>query len=452
MSIVSSLLFLNLAVAGGDPELAPLPERVMAEIDPARLRRSIDALAAFETRHSASETNSKSRGIGAARRWIRGQLEQASDESNGRMTVLREPFDAPRSRSLPKGAEMVNVLAILKGGRAEVRDQRSYVLAHYDSRASQGDDARSAAPGANDNGSGTALVLELARVLADERLDSTVVFLLTAGEEQGLFGAHHHVEQAVEAGLVIRGALNNDIVGDPGGPADGQGGERTDRGAVRLFAEGLPAGADERTLRTLRTLSSSSDSSSRQLGRFVVDVARRYRTAVQPRMVFRHDRFLRGGDHLAFNLRGLAAVRFTEVFENFHRQHQDVREEEGVLYGDRAEFVDENYLADVTRLNAVALIALANAPAAPAGVRFDGRGLSADTSLTWAENPEEDLGGYEVVWRDTTSPDWEHVRDVGEETRVTLPLSRDNWFFAVRAYDQEGYRSPATLATLGRRR
>jgi len=424
-----------------------LPDRIMEEIDAERLRASIDALAGFGTRHSASETDSSRRGIGAARRWLRSQLEHAAEHSGGRMEVVSERFEAPRSRRLPGPVEMVNVYALLPGIRPDSRRRHYYVIGHYDSRASRGGDAESDAPGANDDGSGTALVLELARVLAGHELDSSVVFLCTAGEEQGLFGAKHHAEAALERGLSIQGALNNDIVGDPSGPPDGR---ESAREQVRLFSAGLPAQPEDREFREIRRLSSASDSTSRQLARYVADVARRYRTAVQPLLVFREDRFLRGGDHTAFSDQGIPAVRFTEVFENFDRQHQDVREEQGVQYGDLPEFVDEEYLADVARLNAAVLVSLANAPAVPQNARIATRELSNDTKILWDANQEEDLAGYEVVWRRTTESQWQHVRDLGDVNEITLPLSKDNWFFGVRAYDQDGYRSPVAFPGIAR--
>jgi Zn-dependent M28 family amino/carboxypeptidase len=306
-------------------------------------------------------------------------------------------------------------------------------------------DAVSDAPGANDDGSGTALVVELARVMAHRPYDATLVFLATAGEEQGLYGAALHAAAAREQGWEVRGVLSNDIVGDPTAPSGA-----VYAGAVRVFSEAVPEEPGAEELARLRTLSAWNDSPSRQLARFVHQVARWHRLPVEPRLVLRTDRFLRGGDHTAFNRHGFPAVRFTEVEEDYDRQHQDVRREGGVQYGDLPEFVDASYLAEVARVNAAALAHLANAPSAPQQVRILIRGLGHETRLRWEPSPEPDLAGYEVVWRDTASALWEHARDVGAVTEATLPVSKDNFFFGVRAYDRDGYRSPVTFAAAGR--
>ena len=441
-----------LAASGmqAQPQSPALPRRIMKAIDPDHLRDSVDILAGFGTRHSASETKSRQRGIGAARNWLRSQFEGFSDHSGGRLKVVFESFDSPQSRNLPQQVELVNVYALLPGARPDSAHRHYYVIGHYDSRASRGGDASSDAPGANDDASGTALVLELARVLADVELDSSVVFLCTVAEEQGLFGAEQHVQAALDRGVDIRGALNCDIVGDPTGPPNELGERSLARASVRVFSQGLPSNLEDRDLQQVRRLSSFSDSRSRQLARYVAEVARLQRTTVQPMLIFRRDRFLRGGDQTAFDDHGIAAVRFTEMFENFDRQHQDVREEDGIRYGDLPEFVDEEYLADVARLNAAVLISLANAPATPQNARISARDLSNDTTIHWDANEEQDLAGYEVVWRRTTDFEWRNTRDVGAVSEVTLPLSKDNWFFGVRAYDNEGYRSPVAFPGIGR--
>lgn len=327
----------------------------------------------------------------------------------------------------------------------EAADRHYYVIGHYDSRASDPMDADSDAPGANDDGSGTAVVVELARVLADAKLDATVVFMATAGEEQGLLGARAHAEAAAASSVDVRAVLSNDIVGDPTAPD----GSRND-GHVRLFSEGLPSWLHDDALSELRLLSATSDGPSRQLARYIDEVGRWHGLSVVPQLVFRHDRFLRGGDHTAFNEHGFAAVRFTEVGEHYDRQHQDLRIEGDRTYGDRPEHVDETYLAGVARLNLAALVHLANAPSAPPQATIVATELTVDTTLRWAAAPEPDVAGYEVVWRATTDATWQHARDVGEVTEVTLPLHKDDWYFGVRSYDADGYRSPVRFPDVQR--
>jgi hypothetical protein len=323
------------------------------------------------------------------------------------------------------------------------------VLGHYDSRNGRGNDARNDAPGANDDGSGTALVVELARVFAaaKSKPDCTVVFLLTAGEEQGLWGAQWYARTAMENDWRIDAALSNDIVGDS---LDRHG--KPDRSRIRIFSEGLPstALADARATQRIRSLGSESDSPSRQLARYIDDIARRHATAVKPWLIFRPDRFLRGGDHSAFNECNFAAIRFTEIEENFDRQHQNVTEKDGKPYGDVAEFVDEQYLAGVAALNGTALWSLANAPAAPTNASMTTAGLTHDTTIRWEASPEPDVAGYEIVWRDTTSPTWDNVIDAGNVTTLTVDRSKDNYFFGVRAYDADGHRSLVTICGAGR--
>ena len=406
----------------------------MAEIDPASMRRMVDTLAGFGTRHAASDADSPTRGIGAARRWIEQELRSHAESGGGRLTVHTQDFEGRRNSRSPAIA-MRNIFAVLEGSGPGA-DRHVVVLGHFDSCPGRVGDAVSDAPGADDNASGTAVVLELARVLADEELEATVVFLCTDGEEIGLLGAGHWVEDAADQGLDIRAALNCDIVGDPSGPAG-----QMARDQVRIFSEGLPATITESELDQARRSGSTNDAPSRQLARFVHEVAELHDTAVRPMLVQRGDRLGRGGDHFVFNDHGYPAIRFTEVFENFDRQHHDVEERGGVRLGDRPEFVDEAYLADVCRLNAATIVHLANAPSPPEQPRIVIIPPSSDTVIRWGESDEEDVVGYEVVVRSTTAPTWETTIDVGDAREITLDLSKDNHYFGVRAVDADGYRS-----------
>lgn len=419
-----------------------LPREVMGEVSAERAHATVVRLAGFGTRHTRSETESETRGIGAARRWIKSELESAN-EGGGRLEVAFEEFEAPESARLRGGGTLVNVVAVLPGTDPVASARRYYVVGHYDSRNANANDAEGDAPGANDDASGTAVVMEIARVLAKRPLESTVVFLATAGEEQGLIGARYHAEQARARGEKIAGVLSNDIVGDPRGSVAG---EPASPGLIRVFSEGLPRQASAEELAQIRNLAGEMDSPSRQLARFIDEVGRKEKALVRPMVVFRNDRFLRGGDHTAFLESGFPAVRLTEVNEDYSRQHANVIERDGKPYGDLAEWVDAEYLGNVARLNAAVLVHLANAPSPPGRVRIITAQLDPKTTLRWEASPEGDVAGYEVVWRLTTDWQWQGVRDVGQETGATLPLNKDNYLFGVLAYDGDGYRSPVTFA------
>lgn len=412
-------------------------DSMLDTVDPAQLRASIELLVGFGTRHTLSAADDPARGIGAAREAIAAHFR--------RSPRLRVAFDThrvePDGRRVDQPTDVVNVVATLPGTMPEAAARHYYVIGHYDSRVTDPMNRTADAPGANDDGSGTALVMELARVMSQHDYDATIVFMATAGEEQGLLGARAHAQAARERGVDVRAVLSNDIVGDPTGP----GGARHD-GAVRVFSIALPPEPD---LDRMRTLAATHDGPSRQLARYVHEIGRLHALPVQAKLVFRRDRFLRGGDHTAFNEEGFAAVRFSEVEENYDRQHQDVRTEGGRSFGDLAEHVDEGYLAGVARLNAASLAHLANAPSAPGNARIVAAALSHDTTMRWDASPEPDVAGYEVVWRDTTAPQWTDTKDVGAALQATLPMSKDNVFFGVRAYDAEGYRSPVRFMDVG---
>lgn len=457
--------FLPVAAAAAALAGPPTPREAAMRITPDIVGATVSRLAGFGTRHTLSDTESATRGIGAARRWLKAELEsynslpaaESADPPPGRLEVAFEEFDAPKSQRLPDGARIVNVVAILPGVMPQAADRRYYIVGHYDSRNGDPMDASGDAPGANDDASGVACVLACARALARERLDATVVFLCTAGEEQGLVGARYHAEQAAARGERILGVLNNDIVGDPLGP----GGDTTrmTAGLIRVFSEGVPRAPDAQEHARIRNLAMEMDSPGRQLARFIDVVARRESTDVRPMMVYRIDRFLRGGDHIPFIESGVPAVRLTEVDEDYSKQHQDVRMQRTTgpdgkvtmqLIGDLPVGVDATYMANVARLNAAVLVHLANAPRPPANVRVLTRELSYDTTLRWDASPEPDVAGYEVVWRETTASQWQKHKDVMNELEATVPVNKDNFFLGVRAYDRDGYRSPVTFAQAAR--
>jgi Peptidase family M28 len=418
--------------SAADPRIVAALRQVSA----AHIQANIEKLVSFGTRATISAQDSESiaagRGIGAAREWIKAEFERYAKECGGCLEVKTDTFTEAPAERIPQPTVITNVYAVLKG----TSDAQRIVLVtgHYDSRNSGTLDGKGDAPGANDDGSGTAVSLECARVLSKLKFPATIIFLTVAGEEQGLNGSSHFAKMAKEQGWNLEAVLNNDIVG-------GDKSAEQDHSVVRVFSEGVPAAATEQDIRRIRGLGGESDSGSRELARYVADVDRAYagNVGVKPMLVFRLDRYLRGGDHLSFLQQGFAAVRFTELREDFHHQHQDVRTENGIEYGDVPKFVDFDYVANVARLNAAALASLAAAPAPPANVHLLAKELENESTLTWDEVPS--AAEYEILWRATTSPEWEHALKCGKATRATLKLSKDNVIFAVRAVDAEGHAS-----------
>jgi hypothetical protein len=426
-----------------DPQVAA----ALREISAQRIQANIEKLVGFGTRSTLSAQDPASiaagRGIGAAREWIEAEFERYSKDCGGCLEVKTDSFTEEPMERIPKATEITNVYAVLKGTDEANAKRIVLVTGHYDSRNSDNFDVTADAPGANDDGSGTAVSLECARVLSRMKFPATIIFLTVAGEEQGLNGSRHFAQMfkekmAKDQGWDLEAVLNNDIVG-------GDKSAEQDHSVVRVFSEGVPAAATEQDIRRIRGLGGESDSGSRQLARYIADVGRIYDAGVKPVLVFRLDRYLRGGDHSSFNQQGFAAVRFTELREDFHHQHQNVRVENGVEYGDTLKFVDFDYVARVARLNAATLASLAAAPAAPANVHLLAKELENDSTLTWEASPGGLAAEYEVLWRATTSAEWEHAQDVGSATRATLRLSKDNVIFAVRAVDKAGHRSLAVV-------
>src|SRR5580658_3198537 len=423
-----------------DSRIAAALQQVSAD----RIRANIEKLVSFGTRSTISAQDpaaiAAGRGVGAAREWIKSEFERYAQDCGGCLEVKTDSFTEPAADRIPQPIEITNVYAVLEGTDEENAKRIVLVTGHYDSRNSDILDVKGDAPGANDDASGAAVSLECARVLSKLKFPATIIFLTVAGEEQGLNGSHHFAKLAKDQGWNIEAVLNNDIVG-------GDKSAEQDHSIVRVFSEGLPAAATEQDIRRIRGLGGENDSGSRQLARYIADVDRAYSkdVGVEPLLVFRLDRYLRGGDHSAFNQQGFAAVRFTEFREDFHHQHQNVRTENGIEYGDLAKFVDFDYVAHVARLNAATLASLASAPAPPANVHLLTKDLENDSTLTWDASPGGLATAYEVLWRATTSPEWEHSQNVGSATRATLKLSKDNVIFAVRALDRVGHRSLAVV-------
>jgi hypothetical protein len=419
----------------------PAVVRMTRDVDAQRLRRTVTTLAAFGTRNSLSSTTDPRRGIGAARAWVYDELSRIAAGTGGRMSVDRQSH----TRSIAgRSVEIVNVVATLRGRRQGAAAQTYLVTAHLDSRCSESTNAGCDAPGANDDASGVAAVVEAARVLSRATFDADLVFLAVSGEEQGLLGAEHFAEEARNGGLPLAGVLNLDVIGNVDG---GSGLTAPDR--VRVFSEGVPSDESSDETARRRAVGGENDGPSRQLARYVNTVAATYTPDLTAWMVNRLDRFGRGGDHRPFVQRGFPAVRLTEPFENYEQQHQTVRTEDGVDYGDLVRFVDFDYLQRVTRLVVASLASLADAPAVPRDVRvLVDSGSRYDTTVRWETVPGPDVAGYEVVWRDTTSPVWTDAQPVrGGRSRATVrDLPKDNVMVGVRAVDAQGNRSPVALA------
>ena len=409
-----------------------LLRQTAAAVDAERLEADIARMVGFGTRHTMSETQSDTRGIGAARRWVEAEFRRTSSACGGCLTIAT-PSQTFTGARLPTPTEVVDVLAIQPG----VSDPERVIIisGHLDSRVSDVMDSTSDAPGANDDASGVAAVLEAARVLSQHRFPATLVYAALSGEEQGLYGGQVLADYARAQGWRVEAVLNNDIIGN----SRGQSGV-VDNTHVRVFSEGTRAIETPEQANRRRYNGGEVDSPSRNLARFMDDMADRYLTNMDVVMVYRTDRYGRGGDQVRMLEAGYPSVRVTEIQENYDRQHQDLRVEDGVHYGDVLEGVDFDYLAQVTRLNVVTMAALASAPAPPADVTIEGA-VSPDTTVSWS--PVPGAAGYRVWWRSTTDPQWRYSRWAGSAESLTLEgIIIDNWFFGVSAVSADGYASP----------
>jgi Peptidase family M28 len=412
---------------------------MLREIDPDRIKAIILKLVSFGTRHTLSSQTDPVRGIGAATEWVFGQMQAIAATSSGRMTVQKQSFVQPAGPRIPTPTTITNVIATLQGTASP---ERFYVVTgHLDSRVTDVLNFTNDAPGADDDGSGVAVVLELARIFATRQFPGTLVFGIVSGEEQGTFGSIFMANQMKAAGNDVQGMFSNDIVG----ASQAFDGTKPDPHTLRLFLEGVPTNATPQVIQLLQLVGGENDGLSRQLGRFAVTSAPRELTDMNIRVIWRRDRYLRGSDHNSFQALGFPAARFTEPRENFNHEHQDVRVENGVQFGDLPQFVDFHYVARVAKVNASVMWALATGPSMPKNAQIIAIVLTNTTTLNWNANTEANLAGYEVVWRETTSPTWDHVIPVGNVTTVTLDIVKDNVQFGVRAVDKAGNRSPVAF-------
>ena len=402
-----------------------------------RIGQDVAKLVGFGTRHSLSDTKSETTGIGAARRWIKAEFEAISKDCGGCLEVITIA-DMATGKRIPDPHEIVSVIAIQRGQH----DPNRMVLmsGDIDSRVSDPMNSTSASPGANDNASGMAGVIEAARILSRYKFSSSIVYAGLAGEEQGLHGGKIVAAHAGEQGWNIDAVLNNDMIGNIAG-INGV----IDNHTARIFSEGVRWVETEEEARKRYFTGGEVDSASRNLARFIKRVGEQYVSNLDLMMVYRLDRFGRGGHHRPFNEAGFPAVRIMEVNEHYDRQHQDLRNEEGKHYGDTIEFVDFDFAAKLTALNAVSLAALAWAPAPPSDVSIEGI-VQASTTLKWAMGNDENLAGYRVYWRLTTEPEWTHSRWVGKVDSFTLEnIVIDNYLFGVASVANDGNESPVVF-------
>lgn len=426
--------------AAPPPSEPPLLYAIGSAPSATRIEADVRALVGFGTRHTLSDTRSDTRGIGAARRWVYAQFQQISRECGGCLEVRYVSGTVAGEKRIPDPTEVVDVIAIQRGSV----DPGRYVImsGDIDSRVSDVMNATSDAPGANDDASGVAGTLEAARVLSKHRFAGSIVYAALSAEEQGLFGGKILAGQAHKEGWRIEAMLNNDMIGNSRG-LDGV----VDNHTARVFSEGTRALESAEEARQRRFTGGELDSPSRNLARYIAGMTR-YVPNLDVMMVYRLDRFGRGGHHSPFNEAGFPAVRVMEAHEHYDRQHQDLRNENGRVYGDTVEGVDFAYAAKLTALNAVTLAALASAPPPPAQVRIEGA-VSADTTLRWQRPPAPqaaNLAGYKLYWRLTTEPQWSHSRYVGDVDAFTLEDTViDNYFFGVAAVARDGSESPVVF-------
>lgn len=434
----SAAFGLVMAVASAGAAEAPAPfDDITSAVNPRELHATVDKLVSFGTRHTLSDTKSDTRGIGAARRWVQQRFGAIAKDCGGCLEVVTPSQVVTAPPRIPQPTEVMNVVAIQRG----TGDPQRVILitGHLDSRASDVMDATRDAPGANDDASGVAAVIESARVLSKYKFRATLVYAALSGEEQGLHGGKILAEYAKQQGWQVQANLNNDIVGN----SHGQDGVH-DNSTVRVFSEGTKAVETPAQANRRRYNGGELDSPSRNIARYMAALAARHLVNFKVQMVYRTDRYSRGGDQVAFVEAGFPAVRVTEAHEDYTRQHQDLRVEDGVHYGDTIDGVDFPYLAQVTRLNAVTMAAMARAPSPPKGVVIEGA-VTPHTTVKW--QPVPGAARYRVWWRGTTEPQWQFYREVaGPVTQLQLKnVVIDDWFFGVSAVSAEGDESPVVF-------
>ncbi len=424
-----------------DPEI----ESMIKEINADSLKANMYKLVSFGTRNTLSTQGNATRGIGAARRWILSRFNEYAKQSEGRLTAFIDTVTyISDGKRVNRPINLGNVVATLKG--TDPNDHRIFIMSgHMDNMRTSVMDSVGDAPGANDDGSGTVAVMECARVMSKHKFPATIIFVTVAGEEQGLLGAYFMAKKAKKENWAIEAVLNNDIMGSNNSNET----NIIDNTKVRVFSEGLSVTDTGKAAMQIRSLGLENDGRSRQLARYIKEIGERYIDNMQIVMIYRNDRFLRGGDHTSFVENGFAAVRFTEMNENFTRQHQDVRNENGIAYGDLPEHIDFEYLRKNSGINLANLSNLAKAPPIPEEVKIDVKKLSNTTFLYWKAPKTGNAKGYYILMRETTSPIWQK-KMYTEALEARLPYSKDNYFFAVQSVNEFGNESLPVIPAVGR--
>ncbi|HVF81067.1 MAG TPA: M28 family metallopeptidase [Flavisolibacter sp.] len=424
-----------------DPEI----EAMVKEISPDSMKSYINKMVSFGTRSTISTTTDKKKGIGAAREWVVQKFNEFAAQSGGRLTAMVDTTTLqPDGRRVNTAVNLGNAMAILKG--TDASDDRIYLISgHLDSRVSDVMNKTADAPGANDDGSGVAAVIECARIMSKHNFPATVIFLAVSGEEQGLLGAGYLAEKARRLNWNIDAMLNNDIMGSNNSNET----NIVENTKVRVFSEAFSVQDTGRAFQNIRNLGLENDGKTRQLARYLKEVGERYVENLDVVMVYRNDRFLRGGDHTPFVQRGFAAVRITEMNENYNHQHQDLRTEKGIVYGDLVEFMDFEYLRKNTGINLATLANLAKASSVPQTVLVDVKNLTNSTTLSWKAPKNGKPKGYYILMRETTSPVWQK-KIFTSQLSTTIPYSKDNYFFAVQSVSETGNESLPVVPAVGR--
>lgn len=424
-----------------DPEIASMIKEVSAD----SLQSYIKSLVAFGTRNTLSTQTDPARGIGAARNWVLGKFNQYAKQSNGRLTAFIDTITyKPDGKRVDSTIILGNVIATLKG--TDTSDHRIFLISgHIDNMRTNVMNRTDDAPGANDDGSGSAAVIECARIMSKHNFPATIIFVTVSGEEQGLLGAYFLANKAKKENWNIEAVLNNDIMGSNNSSETGI----IDNTRIRVFSEGLPLYETEKTAKGIRQFGLENDGKARQLARYVKEIGERYVENIEVVMVYRNDRFLRGGDHTPYVENGFAAVRITEMNENYYHQHQDVRKENGIQYGDLPEFMDFEYLRKNAAVNLSNLANLAKAPAMPEEVKVDTKRLGNFTYLFWKAPKSGKVKGYYILMRETTSAFWQK-KFFTADTEIKLPYSKDNYFFAVQSVSDNGNESLPVVPVVAR--
>ena len=424
-----------------DPQI----EKMVMDVSADSLQSYINTLVSFGTRNTLSTTTNPQKGIGAARAWVLKKFNEFAKNSGGRLKAIIDTTTiAANGKRVDTPVLLGNVMATLKG--TDPDDKRIFIISgHLDTRRTDVMDRTGDAPGANDDGSGTAAVIECARIMSGHAFPATIIFVAVSGEEQGLLGSTFMANKAKNENWDIEAVLNNDIIGSNNSNET----NIVNNTKVRVFSEGIPVAATEKDIAKIKAYGLENDSKSRELARYIKEIGERYVDNLQVMLIYRIDRFLRGGDHLPYLKNGFTAVRITEMNENFTRQHQDVRKENGIQYGDLPEYIDYEYLRKNTALNLANLANLAKASSVPQDVKLKLKNLSNKTSLSWLPPKSGSVNGYYILMRETSSPVWEK-KIFTKENEITLPFSKDNYFFAVQSVNESGNESLPVIPGIAR--